>query len=297
MNWPIFGRTTKNLAIFISPKHFGPSLVVKQQSRNMSERKDHLELTADQFRDPGVSPARVVFITNLSDTVKGLSLEVLDKSQNFHPGQWLDFFIPGEEKVGGFSMCSSPIQLESSKLLELAVKFSTWPPANWIHTKCKVDDVITFKFGGDFYYPRDGISDKHSLLLIAGGVGINPLYSIWNHTSQLLKSKASGAPQSVSLLYSATCTNELIFSSNITEIANNLTEMSCQYFITREEVTDFPNTSRRIDKTDLEKEIHKNSGSELICFICGPPSMVNQVNTWLKELGVSSNNIKFELWW
>lgn len=47
----------------------------------------------------------------------------------------VDVFIPGVEKVGGFSMCSSPGLLQREGVIELAVKYSTHPPAHWVHTK------------------------------------------------------------------------------------------------------------------------------------------------------------------
>ena len=87
-------------------------------------------------------------ITQLSDTVKGLTLKLAENQETdlkFHAGQWLDFFISGEEKVGGFSMCSCPSDLSMKGTMDLAVKFSTWAPAHWIHTQCRVGDWITFR--------------------------------------------------------------------------------------------------------------------------------------------------------
>lgn len=46
----------------------------------------------------------------------------------------VDFFIPGVEKVGGFSMCSSPGLLQREGIVELAVKYTKHPPALWVHT-------------------------------------------------------------------------------------------------------------------------------------------------------------------
>lgn len=46
----------------------------------------------------------------------------------------VDFFVPGVEKVGGFSMCSSPGLLQREGIIELAVKYSKHPPAHWVHT-------------------------------------------------------------------------------------------------------------------------------------------------------------------
>merc|ERR1712013_295166 len=174
---------------------------VVQPLLKMSHKKEHLELTADQYRDPGASAAQVVSITQLSDTVKGLTLKLAENQETdlkFHAGQWLDFFISGEEKVGGFSMCSCPSDLSMKGTMDLAVKFSTWAPAHWIHTQCRVGDWITFRFGGNFYYPSSGFNDEHSLLLIAGGVGINPLYSIWQAAAHLVRTSSITSPSSVS---------------------------------------------------------------------------------------------------
>jgi len=265
----------------------------------MSHKKEHLELTADQYRDPGASAAQVVSITQLSDTVKGLTLQLAKNQETelkFHAGQWLDFFIPGEEKVGGFSMCSCPSDLSMKGTMDLAVKFSTWAPAHWVHTQCRVGDWITFRFGGDFYYPSSGIDGEHSLLLVAGGVGINPLYSIWQAAAHLARTCSTNSPTSVSMLYSAASKKELIFSDEIDREVEELKHFTTSYFITRES-EDAKALSRRISKTDLQLELEKKAGSRTVCYLCGPPDMVDQMRLWLEELGVKKEDIKFELWW
>ena len=78
----------------------------------------------------------------------------------FRAGQWVDFFIPGVEKVGGFSMWSPPSKLENESKLELAIKASTWPPANWVHTQAKIGSKLSVKIGkGSFI-----LSHKFGLL-------------------------------------------------------------------------------------------------------------------------------------
>lgn len=44
-------------------------------------------------------------------------------------------FIPGEQVVGGFSMCSSPNHLTKTGELSLCVKKSDHPPAEWVHNR------------------------------------------------------------------------------------------------------------------------------------------------------------------
>ncbi|XP_042657755.1 oxidoreductase NAD-binding domain-containing protein 1 isoform X9 [Tyto alba] len=121
-----------------------------------SKRKmDHLERTANNFRQEVISQAKVCGITNESETVKRLRLAIANKDFTFKAGQWsasyqlgrdichrralqlnrVDFFIPGVSVVGGFSICSSPGLLEREGILELAVKYTVHPPAHWVHTE------------------------------------------------------------------------------------------------------------------------------------------------------------------
>jgi len=265
----------------------------------MTHKKEHLDLTSDQFRDPGATPAQVTRISTISPTVKSLTLQVdekASKSISFQPGQWLDFFIPGEEKVGGFSMCSSPSDLSSKGTVELAVKFSTWVPAHWVHTKCEVGSDVTFRFGGDFFYPSSGLlTTAHSLLLIGGGVGINPLRSIWLQAAELSRNKSAGKPNGVSLLYSAGSQDELLFREDFDKELAAVEGFRSKYFLTRTTGGHLPLTGR-LKKEDLRDELSKLQGRTL-CYLCGPPDMVDSVRKILKELGVGKEDIKYELWW
>lgn len=261
-------------------------------------RKDHLELTAHQFREPGAVSATVTEMEQLSGTVKGLTLKVEDENGNlsFHPGQWLDFFIPGVEKVGGFSMYSSPQTLERLGTLGLAVKVSTWPPAHWVHTQCKVGDRVAFRFGGDFFYPSLGLPEPHSLLLVAGGVGINPLFSIWLQARHLVQTAADTSPVKVQLVYSAATKEERIFSESLDQTVSESKVFSTTYLVTKEGEE---GCTGRVTKEHLREalETQHRDGVRTICYLCGPPEMTSQVSTWLGELGVAGEDVRYELWW
>ncbi|KFP25952.1 Oxidoreductase NAD-binding domain-containing protein 1, partial [Colius striatus] len=184
-----------------------------------SKRKmDHLERTANNFRQEVISQAKVCGITDESDTVKRLRLAIANKDFTFKAGQWVDFFIPGVSVVGGFSICSSPGLLKREGILELAVKHAVHPPAHWIHTECTLDSEVALRVGGDFFFdPQPGDSPV-KLVLIAGGVGINPLFSILLHIADLhgyQEGKGNGYKMgTVKLYYSAKNTSELLFKVN-----------------------------------------------------------------------------------
>ncbi len=80
--------------------------------------------------------------------------------------------------------------------------------------QCEVGDELTIRIGGDFYYSPDESNGVEDLLLIGGGVGINPLFSILSHHARLLHISplsVLGKRGSVRLLYSSKTENELLF--------------------------------------------------------------------------------------
>ena len=88
--------------------------------------------------------------------------------------------------------------------------------------QCQVGDRLEVRVGGDFWYSPH---DPCDLLLVAGGLGINPLISILLRHSRLIergrqmKSEGRKGEEAeegkmqarVRLLYSAKTVNELIF--------------------------------------------------------------------------------------
>ena len=50
-------------------------------------------------------------------------------------GSRVDFLVPNISEVAGYSICSSPKLLQETSEIELAVKFSEFPPTKWIHEK------------------------------------------------------------------------------------------------------------------------------------------------------------------
>ena len=129
---------------------------------------------------------------------------------SYRAGQWVDFHIQGVPVIGGYSFISAPtvppqlgslIDTPALPCFDLAVKRARHPPAAWVHSHaCSVGAGATHspmtlgvRVGGSFTL---GVLDNNSsinnskhdgtavtpapeqLLFIAGGVGINPLYSM-----------------------------------------------------------------------------------------------------------------------
>ncbi|XP_013796865.1 oxidoreductase NAD-binding domain-containing protein 1 isoform X1 [Apteryx mantelli] len=269
-----------------------------------SKRKmDHLERTANNFRQEMISQAKVCGITNESETVKRLRLAITNKDFTFKAGQWVDFFIPGVSVVGGFSICSSPGLLERDGILELAVKRAVHPPAHWIHTECTLDSEVALRVGGDFFFDPQPGDPPVKLVLIAGGVGINPLFSILLHVADLheyQESKGYGYKMgTVKLYYSAKNTNELLFKKNILGLMNAFPgKITCHFHVTQQSsqiCKEFQPyvTEGRISEEDLEKHVSKYT----LWYICGPPPMIESISKLLANIGVPRDCVFFEKWW
>lgn len=219
---------------------------------------------------------------------------------SFKAGQWVDMFIPGVETVGGFSMCSSPGLLQREGVIELAVKYTKHPPAHWVHTQCSLGSRVALRVGGDFFFDPAPSGPALELLLVAGGVGINPLYSILLHTTDLLREGQSYNINSTHICYSAKNTQELLFKSSILDMVREFPgSFSCQFHVTQQsaevEASLQPVTRRgRITTQQLQAHVRPQS---TLCYLCGPPPMIEALSDTLKGLGLSPDRILFEKWW
>ncbi|XP_032188248.1 oxidoreductase NAD-binding domain-containing protein 1 isoform X1 [Mustela erminea] len=269
-----------------------------------SKRKtDHLERTASVVRREVVSAAKVCGAANESPSVKRLRLLVADKDFSFKAGQWVDFFIPGVSVVGGFSICSSPRLLEEERMIELAVKYTNHPPALWIHNQCTLDSEVAVRVGGEFFFDPQPADAPRNLVLIAGGVGINPLLSILRHAADLHREwadKGGGYEMgTIKLFYSAQNTSELLFKKNILDLVNEFPEkIACRLHVTKQTTQISAELKPYITEGRItEKEISDHVSKETLFYICGPPPMTDFFSKQLENSRVPPEHICFEKWW
>lgn len=273
---------------------------------------DHAELTALSYRQNILSDASVLQVSSLSPTVKGYRLRVEDPRLTFRAGQWVDVFIPGVDQVGGFSICSAPSLLRTSSEIHLAVKESKWPPAYWFHSRCRPGDVFKIRVGGDFFlhdgdFLHDGTAPSRKMadvVLIAGGVGINPLLSMGLHLADLQRARP-GCPQlpdRVVLLYGARTRQELIFRDVIASMKTELQSLDVRYFVSREPVAAAEASQYRegrVTEADLEAALQQCADrTKVVCYLCGPRSMMtDDFLSGLRRRGVSDDRLFYEKWW
>ncbi|KAF1947202.1 hypothetical protein EJ02DRAFT_449793 [Clathrospora elynae] len=166
------------------------------QTRSAKAILSHQERTATEPRDNDLHTAIVSKVTHVNNRIKTFRFDIKDKNGfNFLPGQWLDVFVPGNEKAGGFTITSSPSEAlprsdpDHTPYFELAVQNSPDnPPAAWLWKP--VEEIqgqeVNVRVGGGFVWPPPGIDMKKikRVIFIAGGVGINPMMSMMSYINQ-----------------------------------------------------------------------------------------------------------------
>jgi len=261
-------------------------------------RPDHLTRTAHEPRQELVADARIALVREETPTIRELTLEVKDPDFVFRAGNWVDFFIDGVSKVGGYSMCSTPAELPR---LRLAVKRSKHPPAAWCHSEAAVAGAtVQVKAGGQFSWDPivDGPGVGH-LLFLAGGIGINPLYSMLQAASAVAPS-ALPELRRISLLYSASKPSELAFRGHLEEMAGQDGRLRLDLRVTRNEEEPWIGATGRIDAEAIAAALAEAAAptQEVLAYVCGPPAMTDSLTEVLtSELGLPADRVRFEKWW
>lgn len=137
-------------------------------------------------------------------------------------------FFSGLSTVGGFSLCSSPAELPQ---LQLAVKEPArpggHPPADYAVHSAAVGESVALRVGGDCWYDvAADMKQRHRrhLVLIAGGIGLNPLLAIMRDVARWAQTHTETHTQeeqglSLTLLYSASTAAELVFRDEVEALA------------------------------------------------------------------------------
>ena len=250
---------------------------------------------------------------------------------DFSAGQWVDLQSPGVKQLGGFSICSTSQELPR---LELAIRDSPdWAPARWCYHDAAVGDEVSVRVGGDFTLGARATVESGDLLLIAGGIGINPLISILREIEdgavpQYGMLGALGRRRRVHLLYSARSVQELAFREEIDGIVQRSlrsnVNVTAELRVTSSDNNAVKNAGEkkreswagrrgRFDASDIAAAValtseyavdagRSDGGSTLEpgnpdVFICGPPLMIKAFAKQAIACGVKEERVHYEQWW
>ena len=252
----------------------------------------------------GLVSAEIVEVKDLTPSIKELRLCVegsfnavnasnASNAFSFKAGNWVDFFIDqdGVSKVGGYSMSSIPSDLPQ---LRLAVKSSKHPPAQWCHTLAKPGKRVKLAAGGSFYFDAEEHGTLKHLVLIAGGIGINPIFSMLKE-AYFYRQKLPCLDR-VSLFYSASKPSELAYRSELQGLADVWSEkLRLELRVTRDEGDGWNGACGRLNMEHLRPQLPTNRNG-LLVYLCGPPAMTDQLVGDLERDGLGQA-LRYEKWW
>ncbi|MCJ1373380.1 hypothetical protein MMC20_004608 [Loxospora ochrophaea] len=252
-------------------------------------------------------------------------------SPTFLPGQWLDVHVPFIPQAGGFTITSAPTnalspspELNGCGYLELAIQNSpSNPPAAWLWQPAEaiLGTELQVRVGGRFVWPPPDIDlgDVTNVVMVAGGVGINPLLSI-------LSSLPSNSPLKVHLLYTtrlptpSSPLTSILFLSRLQSLTPSPLSIFSLYLTSSsvlDSTTDDPSPTpnptkhdpplaginihtRRLQPSDLLFALGhtQQERARTLCYVCGPKQMTNDVVQVLSGAeGMVPERVLCERWW
>jgi CDP-4-dehydro-6-deoxyglucose reductase/3-phenylpropionate/trans-cinnamate dioxygenase ferredoxin reductase subunit len=203
----------------------------------------------------------------------------------YRAGQALLVASHGRTPLRPYSIASAPEDAERDGHLELLVGVD---PRGAAGPHLVLEPGLQVDVDGPlgrFTFPEH--PQERRFLFIAGGTGIAPLRAMMRH--------ALNAPhQEIGLFYSARTKGEFAYEDEWRELARQ-GRIEFRQTVTREATSpeDWGGTHGRIGQADLAPFVHDPA---TLCFICGPPALVDEMPKILEGLGVPRSRIKIEEW-
>jgi ferredoxin-NADP reductase len=189
----------------------------------------------------------------------------------------------GHERRKPYSLASSPEDVGRDGFLELLVGVNAEGTAGPHLTLAPGAAVDVEGPVGRFTFPE--APAERRFVFIAGGTGIAPLRAMLRHALRL-------PHREVGLLYSARTPFEFAFEDELRAMARD-GQIELRLTVTREAADSWEGTRGRISRADLAPLVHN---AETLCFVCGPPALVEDIPRLLDELGVVPERIRVEEW-
>ncbi|KAH7141181.1 hypothetical protein B0J13DRAFT_52601 [Dactylonectria estremocensis] len=296
------------------------SASIKHKAAMTTDRTGHLERTAQEPRDESLHTVTLSRVDQVNERVRLIRLS-LQSPISFAPGQWLDTYVPDTAKPGGFTLTSPPsaaAAMAPSPYLELAVQASPENPAAawlWRPVPELLGSTLGVRVGGSFVFPPAGTPgpELRRVVLVAGGVGINPLMSMMSAMAD------DGFSGDVQLLYAAKVAAgglaEVLFVPRIAALFRErrlrgrpqvfATDTSSPASDLVHDLGDELNKAqfeihvRRFGPDDLKGAVGHDRDSCLV-YVCGPPTMTDEVVGILTSadgVGLEERQVMTEKWW
>jgi len=200
-------------------------------------------------------------------------------------GQHLDVRLTAEDGYTAqrsYSIASAP-----EDGLELTVeRLDDGEVSPYLVDEAREGDRIEIRgpIGGYFVWEA---SDPTPLLLVAGGSGVVPLMSMVRHRA------AAGGTAPAKLVYSSRTLEDVIYRSELDELASRGDGLEVVHTLTREQPEGWSGYARRIDP-ELLGEVAWPAAEQPRVYVCGSTRFVDAAADGLLALGYEPQSIRTE---
>ena len=205
--------------------------------------------------------SKILLIIDHTERLRSFKLSIPDDiNWSFLPGQYIDFaFFDQPNRFSGYSLASTP----QDNFISISVQKTEDYNASHRMFQLQTGDTILVRGpAGDFTLDCNKI---HYIVLIAGGIGVTPLVSMFRtaYLHPLVKQ--------VLFFHSAKLTKELIFQDEFQQASNNNPHFSYFTSVTKQRTWHGKNSRFNIEDvlTNIDLTIH----DKFQFFICGPSLM------------------------
>jgi glycine betaine catabolism B len=202
---------------------------------------------------------------------------------DYAPGQAVAIANHGHEKRRPYSIAASPEDAARDGWLELLVGVNA-EGAPGPHLTLDAGQPVEVEGPlGSFIFPA--APEERRFVFIAGGTGIAPLRAMMRRALHL-------PHRNIGLFYSVRTPDEFAYEAELRALAES-GEIELRQTVTRASDSDWTGARGRLNRDALGELVHDPA---TLCFICGPPALVDEMPRILADLGIPRHRIKIEEW-
>ena len=229
-------------------------------------------------------PAKVVSVTALTHDIRLLEIE-LDRPFKFWAGQYVDLSIPGAGVTRAYSMANAPSE-------PLRMKFIIKKYANGAFSAL-LDGGLTPGTPVSAKGPYGGCFRREArpgpMVLIGGGSGMSPLWSILNDHAE------SGETRPIRFFYGARTKADLFLLDEFAQFGSKLADFKFIPALSDPAPGDDWAGERGFIHEVVARHLREEKlGPDADAYSCGPPPMIDAVLPVLQMAGVEPSRIYFD---
>lgn len=231
-------------------------------------------------------PLYTIKLTGRREVARATCVFDFEKPSGFHfiPGQYAGFTLinPKETDAGGITRRFSLLSTPDDPHLSIAMRIQTSAYKRALNEMQIGNEIKLAGPSGNFVLHED---KNIPAVLIAGGIGITPFYSMIKHASH------HRSTQPLYLFYGNNTTTDAAFLAELNQLAKDNSYFTFIPTLANPD-NEWQGETGFITHTMIKKYLPDLSLP--IYYVCGSPAMVSTLQETLIEMGIAENRIKVE---